>query len=259
MPKVTLQSEMHFGAGGFSVIILGHIANRSLTPALMTKLTLRDAATGRRVLPTYDHNNYVSLLPGESVGVFIQCFPPVPQNCKWTSTAGTRPFQHNALTCQRRKHMHPLRRLFSITLLLAPLAAASRGDDATPGQQNPNAPSPQAGHACGSSGPGSGAIRNTRPAAGQPGKGEVRPLQWWTTNASAPSYVFKRGDLEIVTYEKEADYDRLQELYRQSERAQPVLGEMTTRYYRSDIDGSVQPYAVWLPHDYSVERTSIRW
>ena len=86
------------------------------------------------------------------------------------------------------------------------------------------------------------------PSGARPGAN--RPLPWWTTNASAPSYVLKRGDREILTFEKEGDYDRLQELYRQSQESQPTPGEMTTRYYRSDIDGSVQPYAVWLPRNY---------
>jgi pimeloyl-ACP methyl ester carboxylesterase len=88
------------------------------------------------------------------------------------------------------------------------------------------------------------------PAASGARLGANRPLQWWTTNASAPSHVFKRGDLEILTFETEQDYDRLQELCRQSQESQPAPGEMTTRYYRSDIDGSVQPYAVWLPRNY---------
>ena len=79
-------------------------------------------------------------------------------------------------------------------------------------------------------------------------------LPWWTTNASAPSRILQRGDLEILTYETEQDYDCLQELYRQSRESQPERGAMVPRYYRSDVDGSVQPYAVWLPRDYSSER-----
>jgi hypothetical protein len=37
----------------------------------MAKATLIDAATGRRVLPAYFSDNYVSLLPGESKTVEI--------------------------------------------------------------------------------------------------------------------------------------------------------------------------------------------
>ena len=71
---------------------------------------------------------------------------------------------------------------------------------------------------------------------------------------SAPSRVLQRGDSEILTYETEQDYDRLQELHRQSQESQPEPGVMTPRYYRSDVDGSVQPYAIWLPRDYNSER-----
>ena len=36
-------------------------------------------------------------------------------------------------------------------------------------------------------------------------------------NVTAPSHVFQRGDVEIVTFETEQDYDQLQELYRKSQ------------------------------------------
>jgi hypothetical protein len=42
------------------------IKNSSNTPALMIKLTLKDAATGERILPAYYSENYASLLSGES-------------------------------------------------------------------------------------------------------------------------------------------------------------------------------------------------
>lgn len=74
------------------------------------------------------------------------------------------------------------------------------------------------------------------------------------SNASATSFVLNRGDLEILTYETEQDYDRLQELYQESQDTKPEPGTMNTRYYRSDIDGSVQPYAVRLPRSYSSEK-----
>ncbi len=73
-------------------------------------------------------------------------------------------------------------------------------------------------------------------------------------SASAPSHVFQRGDVEILTFETEQDYDRLQELYRQSRDTQPSPGSMTPLYYRSNLDGSVQPYAVQLPIGYSRDR-----
>ena len=50
------------------------IENAGLAPALMIKLTLEDAATGRRILPSYYSENYVSLLPGEGRSISI-AFP----------------------------------------------------------------------------------------------------------------------------------------------------------------------------------------
>jgi len=134
---------------------------------------------------------------------------------------------------------HSLRPLPVTLLILVQFVAATaptRGADAPPWRRNPNAAAPRGGF------------------RGGPRKGEARPLQWWTTNASAPSHVLDRGDQEILTYETEQDYDRLQELYRQSQESEPERGAMVPRYYRSDVDGSVQPYAVWLPRDYSSER-----
>jgi endo-1,4-beta-xylanase len=73
-------------------------------------------------------------------------------------------------------------------------------------------------------------------------------------NASAPSHVFSRGGVEILTFETEENYDRLQELYRQSQESQPAPGVVTTLYYRSKLDGSVQPYVMRLPGNYSRDR-----
>ena len=84
--------------------------------------------------------------------------------------------------------------------------------------------------------------------------GQEEPLPGRIPNASAPSYVLQRGDLEILTYETEQDYDRLQTLFQESEKSAPAPGELTVRYYRSPIDDSVQPYSIWLPQDYSREQ-----
>jgi hypothetical protein len=40
-------------------------------PAVLVKLTLKDAATGTRILPAYYSENYVSLLPGEEREVSV--------------------------------------------------------------------------------------------------------------------------------------------------------------------------------------------
>ena len=58
----------------------------------------------------------------------------------------------------------------------------------------------------------------------------------------------------MLTYETERDYDRLQELFRGSQERTPASGMMTTCYYRSRTDDSVQPYAVWLPRNYDPQR-----
>ena len=42
------------------------LKNAGTAPALLVKLTLKDAKTGERILPAYYSENYFSLLPGES-------------------------------------------------------------------------------------------------------------------------------------------------------------------------------------------------
>ena len=76
-------------------------------------------------------------------------------------------------------------------------------------------------------------------APGNPVPGQFR-------NASAPSHVLQRGDREILTFESEQDYDRLQELLRQSQESKPESGR-SIRYFRSAMDGAVQPYVLWRP------------
>ena len=49
------------------------LTNRTKTPALAVRLSLRDAKTGRLILPAYYSNNYVSLLPGEAKDISIEC------------------------------------------------------------------------------------------------------------------------------------------------------------------------------------------
>ena len=50
------------------------LRNSGSVPALMVKLTLKDAATGDRILPAYYSENYVSLLPGEERNLTV-AFP----------------------------------------------------------------------------------------------------------------------------------------------------------------------------------------
>jgi endo-1,4-beta-xylanase len=73
-------------------------------------------------------------------------------------------------------------------------------------------------------------------------------------NASVPSHVFPRGDVEILSFDDEETYDRLESLYRETRDTQPPPGVMTPLYFRSKLDGSVIPYAIRLPGGYSRER-----
>jgi enterochelin esterase-like enzyme len=84
-----------------------------------------------------------------------------------------------------------------------------------------------------------------------PGSRGRRPFR----QMAGQSRVLQRGDLEILTFETEQDYDRLQQLYRESQSSSPKPGTKTTQYFRSPTDGSVQPYALWLPRDYSPAKT----
>lgn len=71
---------------------------------------------------------------------------------------------------------------------------------------------------------------------------------------SAPSYVYQQGDVEVVTFETEANYRRLQELLKESENTAPEPGKVTPLYFRSRTDGSVQPYGLYLPAGYSKDK-----
>jgi pimeloyl-ACP methyl ester carboxylesterase len=72
---------------------------------------------------------------------------------------------------------------------------------------------------------------------------------------SAPSRVFTRGDRELLTFESEEDCNRLEELYRTTQDTKPEPGTMTPLYLRSRTDGSVQPYAVRLPREFSRDQS----
>jgi hypothetical protein len=58
---------------GDRVLIHITLANADAGVALMNKVTLRRAGGGERVLPAYASDNYVSLLPGESRRIEIEC------------------------------------------------------------------------------------------------------------------------------------------------------------------------------------------
>lgn len=65
LPAVSLDASASVAPSGNERKATVHLRNASSTPALLVKLTLKDAATGDRILPAYYSENYVSLLPGE--------------------------------------------------------------------------------------------------------------------------------------------------------------------------------------------------
>ena len=66
MPSVELQGKWRVEHSENGLTIKGRIINSSKTPAIEVRMTLRDARTGKRILPVYYDDNYFSLLPGES-------------------------------------------------------------------------------------------------------------------------------------------------------------------------------------------------
>jgi hypothetical protein len=72
MEKVNLAGRMRVSADGSKPAVDCEISNSSSTPVLGIKLTLRNAATGKRILPVYYEDNYFSLLPGQSRSIHIE-------------------------------------------------------------------------------------------------------------------------------------------------------------------------------------------
>jgi hypothetical protein len=66
IPSVELQGKWHVAHSAKGLTVKGRITNSSNTPAIAVRMTLRNADTGKRVLPVYYDDNYFSLLPGES-------------------------------------------------------------------------------------------------------------------------------------------------------------------------------------------------
>ncbi len=66
MPSVELLGKWRVEHSENGLTIKGRIINSSQTPAIEVRMTLRDARTGKRILPVYYDDNYFSLLPGES-------------------------------------------------------------------------------------------------------------------------------------------------------------------------------------------------
>jgi hypothetical protein len=65
LPQATLATSASITLSGNERKVTVHVRNIGSAPALMVKLTLKDASTGKRILPAYYSENYVSLLAGE--------------------------------------------------------------------------------------------------------------------------------------------------------------------------------------------------
>jgi hypothetical protein len=72
LPQAKLTASAAVVPGGSESKATIKLANTGTTPALMIKLTLKDAATGTRILPAYYSENYVSLLPGEARTITVE-------------------------------------------------------------------------------------------------------------------------------------------------------------------------------------------
>jgi hypothetical protein len=77
LPQATLTASASVAPDGGERKIMVKIKNSGTTPALMIKLTLKDATTDKRILPAYYSENYVSLLPGEERAITVN-FPVGP-------------------------------------------------------------------------------------------------------------------------------------------------------------------------------------
>ena len=74
LPQAKLSATAGVTVAGSERRATVRIRNSGSMPALMIKLTLKDTATGRGILPAYYSENYVSMLPGEERIVTIE-FP----------------------------------------------------------------------------------------------------------------------------------------------------------------------------------------
>lgn len=73
LAPVKLKGSVSFKRSAGQVQATIELANPTSHLALMTHLVLRDAESGRRILPVYASDNYVSLLPGEHKAIGLVC------------------------------------------------------------------------------------------------------------------------------------------------------------------------------------------
>lgn len=74
LPPAAIKAAMTEGAANGERQAAVTLTNSGTVPAVMLKLTLEDSASGRRILPAYYSDNYISLLPGEQRTITVD-FP----------------------------------------------------------------------------------------------------------------------------------------------------------------------------------------
>jgi len=79
LQQATLVTSASVAQSGSERKVTVKIRNTGAAPALMVKLTLKDASTGKRILPAYYSENYVSLLPNEQRTIMVD-FPDSASN-----------------------------------------------------------------------------------------------------------------------------------------------------------------------------------
>ena len=71
LPQATVSATATQARNGDEMVVTVQLKNSGTDVALQNKLTLVNASTGKRILPAYYSDNYVSLLPGEAETVTI--------------------------------------------------------------------------------------------------------------------------------------------------------------------------------------------
>jgi hypothetical protein len=74
LPAATVRGSATVSAENGERKAVVTLSNAGSVPAVMVKLTLKNDSTGRRILPAYYSDNYVSLLPGEQRTIAVE-FP----------------------------------------------------------------------------------------------------------------------------------------------------------------------------------------
>ena len=72
LPKVVLDAEANSRIEGDNTILTVTLHNNTTHVALLSHLQLHQKKSGRRVLPVFYSENYISLVPGESSTVSIE-------------------------------------------------------------------------------------------------------------------------------------------------------------------------------------------